>query len=67
MTNENDVEALRLDDKNWKMGLFYTSRKDPAPLVPKRYGWGWTVNFGSPWIWLVGVAIVGVLVWGIFF
>lgn len=68
MAGENvDVEALRADDGNWKAGFLYACRQDPAPLIPKRYGWGWTVNFGSPWIWLTGVVAVGVVVWGVFF
>lgn len=67
MGNDSDREALRADDDNWKLGIFYTSMKDPAPLVPKRYGWGWTANFGSPWTWLLGIVIVAVLIWGVFF
>jgi uncharacterized membrane protein len=30
----------------WKMGLFYCNPKDPALMVPKRSGLGWTFNFG---------------------
>lgn len=67
MQKDADVEALRADDDNWKLGLFYTSRKDPAALVPKRYGWGWTMNFGSPWTWLAGAVVVGAIIWGTFF
>lgn len=66
MAHDVDRDGLRSDDKNWKLGLFYTSKEDPAPLIPKRYGWGWTINFGSPWVWLVGVVIVGALAWGLF-
>ncbi|MCS4593175.1 hypothetical protein KTJ89_09305 [Brevibacterium sediminis] len=67
MSEDPDVEALRQDDSNWKLGLFYASMRDRAPLIPKRYGWGWTVNFGSPWIWLAGVILVIVVVWAVFF
>ncbi|MGD0651667.1 MAG: DUF5808 domain-containing protein [Verrucomicrobiia bacterium] len=40
-------------DKCWKLGLFYVNRNDPAVLVEKRFGIGWTVNFGNPRLWLV--------------
>jgi uncharacterized membrane protein len=36
------------DDEHWKGGLFYVNRDDPALLVPRRFGLGWTVNFGHP-------------------
>jgi uncharacterized membrane protein len=36
------------DDEHWKGGLFYVNRDDPALLVPRRFGLGWTVNLGRP-------------------
>lgn len=41
------------DDQHWKGGLFYVNRDDPALLVPRRFGLGWTLNFGRP----AGVAL----------
>jgi uncharacterized membrane protein len=38
----------RDDDKNWRGGLFYINREDHALLVPRRFGLGWTLNFGNP-------------------
>jgi divalent metal cation (Fe/Co/Zn/Cd) transporter len=32
----------------WR-GSFYANRDDPAVLVPKRFGFGYTLNFGNPW------------------
>jgi len=29
------------------------------PVRPRRFGVGWTLNFGNPWAWLVFVAIIG--------
>jgi uncharacterized membrane protein len=43
----------RTPDKCWKLGLLYFNRNDPAVLVEKRFGIGWTVNFGNPRLWLV--------------
>jgi len=41
-------EVYRDDDRYWYGGLFYNNPDDPAVFVPKRYGLGWTVNFGNP-------------------
>lgn len=41
------------DDAYWRAGLFYVNRSDPAVLVPKRFGVGWTLNLGNPWSWLI--------------
>ena len=36
----------------WR-GIFYFHPNDPALLVPKRFGIGYTLNFGNPWCWAV--------------
>jgi len=38
----------RDDDKYWRGGLFYINGEDHALLVPRRFGVGWTLNFGNP-------------------
>jgi uncharacterized membrane protein len=38
--------------KGWN-GVFYFNPDDPALLVPKRFGIGYTLNFGNPWSWVV--------------
>ncbi|MCX4458013.1 DUF5808 domain-containing protein [Streptomyces sp. NBC_01340] len=38
----------RDDDRYWKGGLIYVNRDDSSVFVPKRFGIGWTVNFGRP-------------------
>jgi uncharacterized membrane protein len=56
----------RDDDRYWRGGLFYINREDPALLVPRRFGLGWTFNFGNPRaamllagvLALIGLAIV---------
>ncbi|HSY33775.1 MAG TPA: DUF5808 domain-containing protein [Verrucomicrobiae bacterium] len=42
----------RPPDAAWK-GSFYSNPSDPALLVPKRLGIGYTLNFGNPWSWAV--------------
>jgi uncharacterized membrane protein len=47
--DRSDSGALvRDDDRFWYGGLLYCNQDDPDLLVPKRYGWGWTVNFAHP-------------------
>lgn len=38
---------------HWVAGMFYVNPDDPAILVRKRYGYGWTFNFGHWVSWLV--------------
>ncbi|MGK7376756.1 DUF1648 domain-containing protein [Planococcus sp. 1R117A] len=39
-------------DEHWKAGIFYVNKEDPSVMVDKRFGVGWTVNFGNPKSWL---------------
>ncbi|WP_391118944.1 DUF1648 domain-containing protein [Psychrobacillus sp. L3] len=41
------------DDKYWKGGLFYINKDDPSIFVEKRFGVGWTLNYGRPLSWIV--------------
>jgi uncharacterized membrane protein len=46
---EGDTGLIhRDDDKHWRGGLFYVNREDHALVVPRRFGLGWTLNFGNP-------------------
>lgn len=51
------------DDRFWKLGVFYVNRDDPATMVPKRFGVGWTINLGSAGGMAIGI-VVGLLVIG---
>lgn len=35
------------DDRFWKLGMFYVNPEDPSWLVEKRFGFGYTLNFGN--------------------
>jgi len=48
--------------KHWRLGLFYFNRQDGRLFVPKRFGYGWTVNFANVWAWLLRGLIIFVLV-----
>jgi len=52
----------RTPDKYWKLGLFYVNRDDPAVFVEKRFGVGYTVNFGHPGVWIALAVLVAVTV-----
>src|SRR5437763_956836 len=39
---------FRDDDRYWYGGFLYNNPDDPAMFVPKRFGLGWTLNFGHP-------------------
>jgi uncharacterized membrane protein len=53
----------RTADARWFGGLIYFNPTDPALLVEKRMGIGWTLNFGNPWAWapLTAMAVLFVI------
>jgi uncharacterized membrane protein len=52
----------RTPDKSWKLGLIYINRSDPALFVEKRFGLGYTLNFGHPGVWIFLAVLVAVWV-----
>lgn len=54
------VVGDRTADARWIGGLIYFNRRDPALLVERRMGIGWTLNFGNLWSWaaLAGIAAI---------
>jgi uncharacterized membrane protein len=54
------------EDSHWKGGLFYFNRNDPSIFVEKRFGVGWTLNFGNPIGYLIFlVPLVVILVFSL--
>ncbi len=51
----------RSDDRNWIAGLIYYNPDDPDLRVPKRYGYGWTINFGHPRGKLVLIVLIALI------
>ena len=54
----------RMEDRYWTGGLIYFNRADPAFLVERRFGVGYTFNFGHPFAWalltlIAAVALIG--------
>ena len=63
---KNDILAHnkmldRNDDKYWKFGIFYINKDDPTIFIEKRFGVGWTVNFGRIGGILLAVVMVGLI------
>lgn len=48
----------RDDDKHWKWGIFYVNRNDPSIFIEKRFGIGWTNNWGHPASWIIFLIII---------
>lgn len=40
--------VARDDDRYWIAGMFYVNPNDAALMIPRRFGIGWTMNFGHP-------------------
>ena len=57
VSNDDAPVGDRTPDACWKLGLIYYNPNDPAVLVEKRFGVGWTLNFANPRSWLVIGAI----------
>ncbi len=62
-TNKKDDESIdRADDANWKLGMFYVNKDDPSLFVEKRFGVGFTINFGRPTGWVVLTVVVIIVI-----
>lgn len=61
---ESESSGDRTDDRYWKWGLIYYNPGDPSLWVEKRFGIGWTLNFGRPasWALLLGLLAVPLLI-----
>jgi uncharacterized membrane protein len=43
--------------------VFYYNKEDSNFLVPKAYGFGWTMNFANPISWVFILAIIGLIIY----
>lgn len=46
------------DQSHWRGGIFYVNTDDPALFVEKRFGFGWTLNFGRPMAWVLSLLLL---------
>lgn len=54
--------VARDDDQYWRAGMFYYNPEDPALVVEKRIGIGWTLNFGNSQAKIISIIFVIVIV-----
>ena len=52
----------RTPDDCWKMGILYYNPADPSIFVAKRFGVGYTLNFGNRWSWTALGGLIFVVV-----
>ncbi|MEE4330124.1 MAG: DUF5808 domain-containing protein [Wenzhouxiangella sp.] len=52
-------EGDRSPDGAWKLGMIYFNPDDPALWLEKRFGVGYTLNFGRPMAWVILLGFVG--------
>ncbi len=50
---------MALDPSDYKLGVLYFSRENPALFVPKKLGYGSTLNFARPAAWVLLALLVG--------
>jgi len=55
--NDNPINMVD-DDSHWVGGFFYCNKNDPSIFVEKRFGIGYTLNFGNP---MSIIAIIAIL------
>lgn len=61
--NDKTGEVInRDDDKYWKLGMFYFNKEDPSIFVEKRFGIGFTNNFGHPVSWIILLALIAIII-----
>jgi uncharacterized membrane protein len=58
-----EITEWRKTHKN----LFYINKDDSNFMVPKPYGFGRTPNWAHPASWVLGAAIIALLVYTLFF
>lgn len=56
--DDSDDDVMPYDDDlHWIGGIIYINRDDPAIMVPKRFGVGWTVNLARPSV-IIGTIVL---------
>jgi uncharacterized membrane protein len=46
-------------------GPFYINKNDKRVFLPKRWGWGFTINLGSPVGFILTVALFAYIIWAL--
>lgn len=62
VSDSGSGKVSRDDDSLWKAGVIYYNPDDSAILVPKRFGYGYTINMAHPVSWLFIIVLIIVVV-----
>ena len=55
---------MKTNQEKYIWGLFYFNREDPRVIVPKINRWmGWTLNFASPWSYILLFVFIFLVIW----
>ena len=57
---EKKAAIFRDDDSYWKFGILYYNPEDPSIFIEKRFGIGWTINFGRKASWFILLGFLAV-------
>jgi len=58
------MNSVDKEPSHWKFGLFYYNKEDKRIFPPKRFGFGWTINFANPisiFAFLLILMIIGLI------
>jgi uncharacterized membrane protein len=59
LTQDRSSGSDGTPDECWKFGLIYFNPNDPAIMVEKRFGVGYTLNFGNrALVWILGAGLL---------
>jgi uncharacterized membrane protein len=63
-TEEIKEKTNAIETVGW-WGPFYINKNDKRLFLPKRWGWGVTINLGRPAGFVITAAIIGFAIWAI--
>ncbi len=62
-----DFDDPTSNSKYYKWGLFYCNAQDTRIFVPKRFGFGYTLNFAKPYVSLGLFLVLLLIFYQVFF
>jgi uncharacterized membrane protein len=65
-STDPDMTSDETSDSSWRLSSIYDNRADPALFVQKRFGLGYTLNFGNPMSWLIVAMMLALIPAAIF-
>lgn len=57
-----ELRKLWETPSNWRSLGRYNCEADPRLIVSRRFGFGWTLNWASPFAWPLMVVVIGAII-----